>query len=80
MKMNYSAIYVTLTTVFLLIAHAMAHSVILAMLLIVLLPLVITISLFGFFEVHQYRNKSTSAELEDCDDDFDYIYHVSTVK
>ena len=80
MKMNYSAIYVTLTSFFLLIAHAMAQSVVLGMLLVIVLPLLITISLFGYFEMHRYRNERVDEEFEDCEDDFDYVYHVSAVK
>ena len=80
MKLNYSAIYVMLATIFMLMVHMIDPSAILAMILVVLIPLVITIGLLDFFEVHEYRDEWNSAELGEYEADPDYDYYVSLVK
>ena len=80
MKMNYSAIYVTLATLFLLCVHTIAPSVNFSIVLVVLVPLVLTVGLFRFFEEYTGKDKWTGADLEEYETDSDYDYCVSFVK
>ena len=80
MKMNYSAIYVTLATIFLLCVHTFVPSAIFSIILVVLVPLILTVGLLRFFEEHTYKDKWASADLEEYEADPDYDYYVSLVK
>lgn len=80
MKMNYSVIYVMLAAIVMLMVHVIAPSAILAMILVILLPLVITIGCFDFFEVHEKKSAWTRTELEEYEADPDYDYYISLVK
>ena len=63
-KVNYSAIYVVLATIFMLVVQAIAPSAILVMIMAFLIPIAITIWLCKFFEVNEYSGEWSDSDME----------------
>ena len=80
MKLNYAAIYVLLEAISLPIVYAITSSAILAVLMGLLIPLVITIGLFRFVEGYEYGDEWGGAEQKEYEADLGYDYYVSQVK
>lgn len=82
-KVNYSAIYVVLATFFVLMVHTIAPAAIIAVILAILVPMVITIGFCEFFEVHAFDEKLSRKEFEELaelQDDPDWDYYVSMMQ
>ena len=80
MELNYSAIYVMLATIFMVMVHVIAPNAILALVMVLLVPLFITIGIFDFFESHKNNDEWTCNELEEYDTDPDHDSHVSLMR
>ena len=82
-KINYSAIYVVMATVFVLVVHTVDPTAIVGVILAILVPMVITIGFCEFFEVHAFDEKLSRKEFEEIaelQDDPDWDYYVSAMK
>ena len=80
MKLNYAAIYVFLAAISLPTVYAITSSVILAVLMVLLFPAIITMGVFYLVEGHEYnRVELAGAEQEEYEADVGYDYYVSLV-
>ena len=64
MKLNYSAIYVMLATIFMLVVQEISPAANLVMIMAVLIPIAITIWLCKFFEVHENGDEWADSDME----------------
>ena len=80
MTLNYPALFVTLSAMGLLMAHALALPTIFTIVLVLLIPLMVTACVFSFMEMYRSKGKWNGAELENYDADPDRDRCVSITK
>ena len=87
-KINYSAIYVVMATVFVLVVHTVDPTAIVGVILAILIPMLIILGFCNCFEMdkhkkmHKHKDRLSRKELEELEqlkDDPDWAYYASMV-